>query len=101
MFVINLWSDGGFWSGDLPLGQEVYLGVEWIELAYNVSSGNSNDSPVGKPNHRHSRPPLTRVRPDLGDEDGDQRGDEDKDGDGGKGSSSERACRRPCWVDDF
>ncbi|KAJ5636346.1 uncharacterized protein N7484_009659 [Penicillium longicatenatum] len=36
--VINLWSDGGFWTGDMKIGDKVFLGIEYIELAYNRSS---------------------------------------------------------------
>ncbi|KAL1972867.1 hypothetical protein VTN31DRAFT_6409 [Thermomyces dupontii] len=35
--IINLWSDGGLWSGDLGVGETVHLAIEWIELAYNVT----------------------------------------------------------------
>ncbi|KAB8077942.1 concanavalin A-like lectin/glucanase domain-containing protein [Aspergillus leporis] len=35
--VLNLWSDGGVWTGDLGVGESVFLGVEWIEMAFNVS----------------------------------------------------------------
>lgn len=40
--VMNLWSDGGVWSGNMTLGKSVRVGVEWIELVYNVSSDSSN-----------------------------------------------------------
>lgn len=39
MVIINLWSDGGDWTGDMRLGDSIYMGIEWIELAYNTSSG--------------------------------------------------------------
>lgn len=35
--IINLWSDGGLWSGNLTVGDSVYLGIEWIELVYNTT----------------------------------------------------------------
>ncbi|KAL1969660.1 hypothetical protein VTN77DRAFT_8213 [Rasamsonia byssochlamydoides] len=53
MLIINLWSDGGLWSGNLTVGESVHLGIEWIELAYNVSGsptrredGNDDDDGV-------------------------------------------------------
>ncbi|KKK16790.1 hypothetical protein AOCH_005535 [Aspergillus ochraceoroseus] len=38
LVALNLWSDGGVWTGDMAVGQSVYLGIEWIELAYNLST---------------------------------------------------------------
>lgn len=38
MLIVNLWSDGGLWSGNLTVGESVYLGIEWIEVAYNLTS---------------------------------------------------------------
>lgn len=35
--VINLWSDGGLWSGNLTVGDSVHLGIESIEVAYNLT----------------------------------------------------------------
>ena len=98
MLVINLWSDGGVWSGDLRVGENVFLGIEWIEIAYNVSSkGLHGGGPVGKPDqrhtHRHSRAQTREVVV----------GSEARVGDGGHGGHGEKrkSCRRPCWVDDF
>jgi beta-glucanase (GH16 family) len=34
---MNLWSDGGVWSGNMTIGTAAYLDVEYIEMAYNVS----------------------------------------------------------------
>jgi hypothetical protein len=35
--ILNLWGDGGEWSGNMTVGSEVVLGVEWIELVFNTS----------------------------------------------------------------
>jgi hypothetical protein len=48
--VINLWSDGGVWTGDMNLGESIYLGIEYIELAYNRSSDGHKYIP---PSQRH------------------------------------------------
>ncbi|KAF9253309.1 CAZyme family GH16 [Penicillium roqueforti] len=38
MIVLNLWSDGGLWTGDMRIGDSIYMGIEYIELVYNRSS---------------------------------------------------------------
>ena len=38
-FNINLWSNGGEWSGEVGVGGVATLDVEWVELAYNVTGG--------------------------------------------------------------
>ncbi|KAJ5874143.1 Endo-1-3(4)-beta-glucanase [Penicillium soppii] len=38
MIVLNLWSDGGLWTGDMKIGESIYMGIEYIELIYNRSS---------------------------------------------------------------
>ncbi|KAK5089668.1 hypothetical protein LTR70_006523 [Exophiala xenobiotica] len=41
---MNLWSNGGSWSGNMSVGAQVYVGVQYVELAYNTSqSVGSND----------------------------------------------------------
>ncbi|KAI0014079.1 concanavalin A-like lectin/glucanase domain-containing protein [Xylariaceae sp. FL0662B] len=40
MLIFNTWSDGGNWSGNMSVGGEAYLHVQWIELVYN-STGNA------------------------------------------------------------
>jgi hypothetical protein len=37
LLIVNSWSDGGAWSGNMSLGESAYLGIEWIEMAYNTS----------------------------------------------------------------
>ncbi|KAI2789671.1 hypothetical protein POX_d05166 [Penicillium oxalicum] len=43
--MINLWSDGGVWTGDLPLGDSVFMAIEYIEVAYNISADDWQKSP--------------------------------------------------------
>ncbi|EEH41959.1 hypothetical protein PAAG_03880 [Paracoccidioides lutzii Pb01] len=38
MLALNLWSDGGEWSGNMTIGSTVLMGIEWIEVAYNTSN---------------------------------------------------------------
>ncbi|KAE8152205.1 concanavalin A-like lectin/glucanase domain-containing protein [Aspergillus avenaceus] len=64
MVVLNLWSDGGLWSGDLEVGQSVYLGVEWIEMAFNVSS--AVEDPVNALTRTRHRPPTVDAMDSLG-----------------------------------
>ena len=35
--VVNVWSDGGTWSGNMSVGGSAVMDVEWIELVYNVT----------------------------------------------------------------
>ncbi|KAI1082306.1 glycoside hydrolase family 16 protein [Whalleya microplaca] len=37
MLIFNTWSDGGTWSGNMSVGGEAYLHVQWIELVYNMT----------------------------------------------------------------
>ncbi|KAE8356799.1 concanavalin A-like lectin/glucanase domain-containing protein [Aspergillus coremiiformis] len=80
--VLNLWSDGGNWTGDLRVGESVFLGVEWIELVFNVSEG------VVQPVNRGKG--LTR-RVGLA---GKPLGDIPR-------RRNETGCRRPCYLNDF
>lgn len=45
--VLNLWSDGGEWSGNMTAGAQVVAGFQWIEMAFNVSGKN--------PSKRHAK----------------------------------------------
>ncbi|GAW19141.1 hypothetical protein ANO14919_086250 [Xylariales sp. No.14919] len=33
--IFNAWSDGGEWSGNMTIGSEAYLQIQWIEIVYN------------------------------------------------------------------
>ncbi|KAI1004608.1 hypothetical protein K3495_g3607 [Podosphaera aphanis] len=39
--IMNMWSDGGLWTGNMSIGDSAYLNVQWIEYAFNTS-GPSN-----------------------------------------------------------
>ncbi|KAH0602377.1 uncharacterized protein H6S33_008716 [Morchella sextelata] len=36
-FVMNMWSDGGVWSGNMTVGDTAYMEIEWVEMAFNTS----------------------------------------------------------------
>lgn len=35
--ILNMWSDGGVWSGEMQPQHEARLEIEWIEMVYNIS----------------------------------------------------------------
>lgn len=35
--ILNLWGDGGTWSGNMSVGASVSVGIQWIEMVFNVS----------------------------------------------------------------
>ncbi|KAF1834233.1 concanavalin A-like lectin/glucanase [Decorospora gaudefroyi] len=35
--VLNMWSDGGEWSGEMEVGDSAEFHVQWIEMAFNTS----------------------------------------------------------------
>ncbi|RPA91789.1 hypothetical protein L873DRAFT_268735 [Choiromyces venosus 120613-1] len=43
-FVMNLWSDGGVWSGNMTKGQSAYMEIEFVEMAFNVSGDDRSNS---------------------------------------------------------
>ncbi|CZT49462.1 related to xyloglucan endo-transglycosylase-like protein [Rhynchosporium secalis] len=36
--ILNMWSDGGVWTGEMDRFEQAYLQIQWIELVYNTSS---------------------------------------------------------------
>lgn len=36
--ILNMWSDGGIWSGVMPVGGEARLQIQWIQLLFNEST---------------------------------------------------------------
>ncbi|ODM15646.1 hypothetical protein SI65_08880 [Aspergillus cristatus] len=95
--VINLWSDGGDWTGDMKVGESVFMGIEWIQLAYNIS-GRSRDVPDGDTGKANISSEERKKKKQEEDDDDD---DDDDGVDGDNYHSHEEKCRRPCWVDDI
>jgi hypothetical protein len=48
--VINMWSDGGEWSGNMSVGDSAEFQIQWIEMAFNASG--PVDGPAGGSNKR-------------------------------------------------
>ncbi|KAJ4010524.1 hypothetical protein NW766_008395 [Fusarium irregulare] len=40
--ILNAWSDGGSWSGNMSLGDAAYMQIQWIEMVYNVTKDNED-----------------------------------------------------------
>ena len=38
-FIMNLWSNGGLWSGNMSVGGQATMDIQWVDMVYNVSSG--------------------------------------------------------------
>ena len=41
--ILNAWSDGGSWSGKMPVHDEAYLQIQWLEMVYNKSSSDDGE----------------------------------------------------------
>jgi hypothetical protein len=39
--MVNMWGNGGDWTGNMSTYDEAFLQLQWIELAYNTSGGGS------------------------------------------------------------
>ncbi|KAF2735505.1 concanavalin A-like lectin/glucanase [Polyplosphaeria fusca] len=48
--VINMWSDGGEWSGNMSIGDSAEFQIQWIELTFNTSG--PLEGPAGGNNKR-------------------------------------------------
>lgn len=35
--IVNMWSDGGSWTGDMSVYDQAYLQIQWIQMVYNTS----------------------------------------------------------------
>jgi beta-glucanase (GH16 family) len=35
--IMNMWGDGGLWTGPMQVYDEAYLQIQWIEMVYNTS----------------------------------------------------------------
>jgi hypothetical protein len=39
--ILNIWSNGGSWTGNMSVGNAAYLQIQWIEIGYNTSNEKS------------------------------------------------------------
>ncbi|KAF8540255.1 concanavalin A-like lectin/glucanase domain-containing protein [Trichophaea hybrida] len=37
VFILNFWSDGGIWSGEMAENREARMEIEWVEIVFNTS----------------------------------------------------------------
>lgn len=42
----NSWSDGGSWSGNMTVGDEASLQIQWIEMLYNATDSGKRSAPL-------------------------------------------------------
>ncbi|KAF4343023.1 xyloglucan endo-transglycosylase [Fusarium beomiforme] len=40
--ILNAWSDGGSWSGNMSLDGAAYMQIQWIDMVYNVTRSNED-----------------------------------------------------------
>ncbi|KPM42613.1 hypothetical protein AK830_g3925 [Neonectria ditissima] len=43
LVILNAWSDGGTWSGNMSLHGAAYMQIQWIEMVYNSTDSTSDD----------------------------------------------------------
>ncbi|RYP41177.1 hypothetical protein DL767_001181 [Monosporascus sp. MG133] len=48
ILMFNSWSDGGSWTGNMTMGNEAYLHVQWIELVYNTTTPENSKREEGQ-----------------------------------------------------
>ncbi|KAI1808434.1 glycoside hydrolase family 16 protein [Daldinia bambusicola] len=42
LLILNSWSDGGSWSGNMSVGEEAYLQIQWIDIIYNTTDSSNS-----------------------------------------------------------
>ncbi|KAI2891341.1 CAZyme family GH16 [Aspergillus niger] len=104
--AMNLWSNGGNWSGDMKVGESVFMGIEWIELVYNVTKADQDLSIKDHPGHRDryhrvgglgsASASFSSSASSVG---GDLVDEEDVERQMGKAKEKSDGCQRPCWID--
>lgn len=83
LIILNAWSDGGTWSGNMSLHGAAYMHIQWLEMVYNASDTTSGDKRKRSADQRPSRRDV---------------------GPGGKlvrrKSDSDAACKVVCSIDE-
>ncbi|PYH73023.1 glycoside hydrolase family 16 protein [Aspergillus vadensis CBS 113365] len=98
--AMNLWSNGGNWSGDMKVGESVFMGIEWIELVYNVTKADQDLPIKDHPGHRDRYHRVGGSASASGSFASSVGGDEDDvERKMGKAKEKGGGCQRPCWID--
>ncbi|KAJ5479524.1 hypothetical protein N7530_005033 [Penicillium desertorum] len=111
MVILNLWSNGGLWTGDMRIGDSIYLGIEYIELVYNRSSDVSRGpyGPLSENHGGHQRMLLTNDSGNGHPVEPDKKEEKCKPGRQGRECRRNKwrhrplhqYCRRPCNIDEL
>ena len=64
--VLNMWSDGGNWSGNMSVGDSAELQIQWIELAFNTSGPRGGPGVPGTNKRGLSDHPAESVKDSSG-----------------------------------
>ncbi|KAK3943020.1 concanavalin A-like lectin/glucanase domain-containing protein [Diplogelasinospora grovesii] len=59
--ILNAWSDGGQWTGNMSVGDAAYMQIQWFEIVYNSTDAKSKRDDNGP----YGRLPLTMTRRDA------------------------------------
>jgi hypothetical protein len=86
--VINMWSDGGEWSGNMTVGSSAEFQIQWIEMVFNTSG------PVTGPGCGEGTPEYNRG--DCGNSDKKRAVELDV---GRFGKREEEGCKTVCKID--
>lgn len=78
--LINMWSNGGSWTGNMSIGDVTYLQIQWIQIAYNTSDNKP-------PQKRHVESTSPQVR------------DVDSSAEISRRTDSPATCKKVCRID--
>jgi hypothetical protein len=48
--ILNMWSDGGMWTGNMTTFEQAYLQVQWMQMIYNTSGPSSGNGKFKRDN---------------------------------------------------
>lgn len=51
--ILNMWGNGGSWTGNMSVGGSAYLQIQWIEIAYNTSGSEVSSMEKMRRNNEH------------------------------------------------
>ncbi|KAL4964950.1 glycoside hydrolase family 16 protein [Aspergillus stella-maris] len=102
IIAMNLWSDGGLWTGDMRIDESVYMGIEWIEIAFNTST--AGNSPIETDQRHRHRPSDWGEGNGIGNRTRTRTSRQSQSRRSKRQSSGDDAgarCERPCYLDNM